>query len=703
LDVENREKRSVGTGVSATGTQADPSNSGDGAFTDGTCERLLTVEELEASIGDWQLSPEEKRQIEGEQGKKDGYNSGRSNPYTRSRTSEAAATSMAERDGTGTVVSRRTSEEVDKDAEVIPMSVQGEPTGVQEESKEAPSELTVAPTTITAPLPPTMTTTTARRARFLEYDGDERIDPRERANERKPVRKYAIRYDLKLALPPTEPADALEALVMVLQKVWKQLKEADKRLVVYPWGNKEAKKLSVLKKVEDLPERVPAIQEYFNRAFPRKAGGVMYVSVYLGHDRSFKEMHSEVDWWLVQEGFGWYKKALQCEKSVVIGWLLYSTIDMDRELLASEIFKATNVQVGLRFRTISVNSKESLSKDQMVGAIHVEIDEENYFGAKARVEDLYKADRESGFPLDIKLRLCPQIQDASDPTTITKFERLRIRQAAFLENVQKTQTGDIAVLDFADEKLGMQTLRQLIMNIRDADGVRVFISVDRHFLGRGFVFQYTSKFANVAPARIRGLLPFLKAKFDKSLHGQLDKCFSRDAVHRALSYRWDEVKGCVVSAADKAVEDLIEWWDLDDEYEFPGTDTTKFELDISAVTKVDDTATAYELFGAGRRGGVNPYDADSVSTMVSRHAKGKTTKQKASGKSTEKEKATATAAANKEEMNEKVKAITVKLRNLEKQLERALMGSTPSRQPGQAEDQEVIEVGDGDASDGSSA
>ena len=91
---------------------------------------------------------------------------------------------------------------------------------------------------------------------------------------------------------------------------------------------------------------------------------------------------------------------------------------------------------------------------------------------------------------------------------ITKFERLRICQAVFLENVQKTQTGDIAVLDFVNEKLGMKMLRQLIMNIRDEDGVRLFISVDRHFLRRGFVFQYTSKFANVAPARIRGLLPF---------------------------------------------------------------------------------------------------------------------------------------------------------------------------------------------------
>ena len=53
------------------------------------------------------------------------------------------------------------------------------------------------------------------------------------------------------------------------------------------------------------------------------------------------------------------------------------------------------------------------------------------------------------------------------------------------------------MLDFVNEKLGMRALRQLIMNIRDEDGVRLFISVDRHFLGRGFVPQYTSKWSNV--------------------------------------------------------------------------------------------------------------------------------------------------------------------------------------------------------------
>ena len=363
-----------------------------------------------------------------------------------------------------------------------------------------------------------------------------------------------MRYNLKLVLPSTEPAGALKALKMVMIDVWQTLKEADKRLVIYPWSNnKESKHLPSLKKADKLPSKVPVIQEYFNRAFPRKAGGTMYVQVFLGHDRPFKELHSEIDWWLAQQGYGWYQKALQCEQSVVIGWLLYLTIDMDRELLAEKILKATGVKVGLRFRTISVNSKQSLSKDQMVAAIHVEIDEKNFYADKGRIEDLYNANQEVDFPLDIKLRLCPQVQDASDPMSMVKFERLRIRQAAFLANIEKTMSGNIGVLDFEDPLLGKTSLRKLIMAIRDDDGVRVFVSVDRHFLGRGFVFQYTSKFANTAPAWIRGLLPYLRSKIATKYHGQLNKCFTTDAVMRALSHVWDKEKGCVVSSADRRI------------------------------------------------------------------------------------------------------------------------------------------------------
>ena len=664
---ENQKNRSVGTEDTVSGTQEVEkivASSGNE-----TTDNFLTVEELESSVEKWLLSPEEQKQFEeGSDSNIGGWLPAKSNRGRRA----SAVTDVEVVDRTTGTVQKVSGQRAHTETIIAPGN------GVEEckISEDGSSNMLKSP---------------PRRARFSERDETAEILRRE--NKRKPGRVSATRYDLKLILPPTDPSDALEALKMVLIEVWEKIKEADKTTIIYPWSNKEAAQFPGLTKTSDLPSTVPAIQEYFNRAFPRKTGGVMYVSVYLGHDRPFKDLHSEIDWWLAQQGYGWYKKALQCEKSVVIGWLLYSTIDMDREILAAEIFKATGVTVGLRFRTISVNSKESLSKDQLVGAIHVEIDERNYFGDKARIEDLYKADREANFPLDIKVRLCPQVQDASDPSSTVKFERLRIRQAAFLANVYKTLSGDIGVLDFVDEKLEGKSLRNLIMNIRDEEGTRIFVSVDRHFLGRGFVFQYTSKFQTLAPAWIRGLLPFLKSQVDQSLHEQLQKCFTMDAIKRSLAYVWDTEKRCVVSAADRLIDDLLEGYDLDEEFEFPDTDTTKFELDITEVKRAGDSG-ASDLFGG--KSGVNPYDMDSVLTMVSRHAK------KAASTTTRIE----TQTKKKKEKAEKtldLKAITVRLRDMEMQLERALNGPNPSPRPGQAKEPEVLDVGDGDGSDDSFA
>jgi hypothetical protein len=66
----------------------------------------------------------------------------------------------------------------------------------------------------------------------------------------------------------------------------------------------------------------------------------------------------------------------------------------------------------------------------------------------------------------------------------------------------------------------------------------------------------------------------------------------------------------VVSAADKVINSLIEDLDLDDEYEFLDTDTSRFELDISAVQM--------EIIPAPRKSAkraTDPNDADSVSTF----------------------------------------------------------------------------------------
>ena len=196
-----------------------------------------------------------------------------------------------------------------------------------------------------------------------------------------------------------------------------------------------------------------------------------------------------------------------------------------------------------------------------------------------------------------------------------------------MANVYSTVNKDIGALDYEDSKMMNCSLRDLIMSIQDQDGVNVFISVDRHFSGSGVLFQYTSRYASAAQARIKGLIPYLKAHLDTMYWEQLLKCFTVDAAVRAASYEWDSVRQCVVSAADKRVDDLLECWDLDEEFEFADTDTAKFEIDISGITTAQETSIANDLFGTNQKG-VNPHDEDSVSTMVERHSEVKSGERK---------------------------------------------------------------------------
>ena len=429
----------------------------------------------------------------------------------------------------------------------------------------------------------------------------------------KPARKHMFRYDIKLDVAPCEAKDSLAALSKVLLDIWTVLRDADKKLVIYPW--KEGSTFPPLQKTKEMPTTLPDIARYFARAFPRKTGGTMYVSVYLGHENPFKKLHDEVSWWFTSHGFGWYLKALQCERSRCIGWLLYSTSDMDKEKLADEIRRTSGVKVGLRVRTISVKSKQLLSKEQMVPAIHIEIDERHYARDKDKISKMYESKKIDGFPLGIKMRLCPQIQDATDPASYKKFDRVRIRQAVFLANVIKTRSWDIGVLDFQDPLLNGRTLRSMIMDIRSTQDPEkhVFISVDKQLQGVGVCYSYTSHFAGEALAWIQGLLCYVKSLYPVAVHGQLEKCFSTDAVTRSASCKWDPVKNCVVSAADTAINAICEDLDLDNEFEFSDTDTSKFELDLSAIQKEGKPAAAAKP----GKSGADPYDADSVSTFQS--------------------------------------------------------------------------------------
>ena len=319
-------------------------------------------------------------------------------------------------------------------------------------------------------------------------------------------------------------------------------------------------------------------------------------------------MHADIKHWLDGESYGWYYKLLQVEKAVCVGWLMYSDLDTNQDLLAEEIFKMCGVKAGIRFRTISVKSSVKLKASQLVKALHVEVDERFLDRDKKRLQALYSAESAGPFPLKRKFRLVPQIQALTSPNSLAKADRSRIRQAAFLANVTRVTNVDIGVLDFFDFSLG-GTLRDLIMSISKQDNPDkgLFVSVDKHFTGQGVMFCFTEDNHDEAKACINGMLPFLQSMLDPNLHVQIEKCFTPEAVLRSASCKWDAENRCVVSIEDAQLSALVENWDeVNIEFSFPDTDVSAYDI-----------GKPEEKTSAKAKAAVKKKDTDSISMFAS--------------------------------------------------------------------------------------
>jgi len=412
----------------------------------------------------------------------------------------------------------------------------------------------------------------------------------EMQTRRCPRRNFIARYDFKILIPPSEGQSTIPTMRSTIQSFWDSIKELDPTLTAYPWKEGAAMEDDDLyPDVTDFEESISEksisnIQIYFDRAVPRKEGGTLYFSAHLAHDISFKTLHNDIKYWMEEDHIrgGWWYKPLQCEKAVCIGWLLYSTQEMDLALLTNELYKTLQVNVGLRYKTIAVKPRTTLTPAQMIKAVHVEIDSKFEETTKETIMLMYNSKRTQGWPLGIKMRLCPERKTISNPKNLTKTDLLRQKQATFLGNVRRIQTTDISVLDYPDPVLNGYSIRDLVMEIRSTTEPfhKLFISVDRHWRGEGVVFQATMKHSSEAESMVTGgMLPYFMAGINSAGHEALKKCFTVGAVKKASKAVWDEEQRCVISQEDNLLNMLFDC-DIDDEYDDAGDDTEPLIIDL---------------------------------------------------------------------------------------------------------------------------
>ena len=169
---------------------------------------------------------------------------------------------------------------------------------------------------------------------------------------------------------------------------------------------------------------------------------------------------------------------LQEEDGVEIGWLLYSTREMDAGALADEIGDVIGVHTGLRWKVIS-NGTKKLSKDNLVRALSIEVSAKKKWVTQTKLLQLYSRSikQPEEYPNGVRLRFVKLKTSSVNHIEKSKIDKLRARQKAFLTSITSISIDKIIQLDYSSQGGKISTLRQMIMNLNSESTTLHFSTV----------------------------------------------------------------------------------------------------------------------------------------------------------------------------------------------------------------------------------
>jgi len=210
----------------------------------------------------------------------------------------------------------------------------------------------------------------------------------------------ATRFDLSFKTEPGSNAPEIgqkkiQELLVACQDY------SDESLTIIPWKESDIGICPLIEEKEDVPKQLSQMKVYLPRFRPSAKGGINYTSIFLGHDCSSIDLLLDISFWISDSGFKLFRKSIQAEASVVLGWFLYGIREINTTNLQDSIENTEgNPQVGLRQMRIrtSVTGKAS-----NIRALGIECDARHEQHVKDCLVELYHSKR-TKWPHGIKLR-----------------------------------------------------------------------------------------------------------------------------------------------------------------------------------------------------------------------------------------------------------------------------------------------------------
>jgi hypothetical protein len=401
-----------------------------------------------------------------------------------------------------------------------------------------------------------------------------------------PRRQFFQRTTWRIDIPGKSESPQ-QGLIEAITEVWTILKEADDKLIIYPWRLRNHGQYKALSGPSKLPNTKELINRYFSDAYFRPHPGSMYVRVFIGSSISEEELGIRTHYFFGasknRTRVAFWKNHLQFEDTIEIGWLFRSTPGMSPETIQKELLAHTGIHAAVRWRMISVvEFKGDLPKNFQVKALHISVRREDGNLAKAKFTKLvFAKHRRSHFIGGSPMRMIPISKDLSTRNQ-SKGLYYCSRQQTFLQEIVIKETFDILQID--NQAIGLQgrTLRDLILEIpiRDAPNRQAFLSADRSFKQSSVRLVYYKKHNSECKSKISTLLPYLIFT-NPSLEKGIRACFTAEANERAKGVKWDNKRKEVITVDDE-IFDCFDDYESDDEE--AQANAKKFIFELSAVT-----------------------------------------------------------------------------------------------------------------------
>ena len=415
----------------------------------------------------------------------------------------------------------------------------------------------------------------------------------EKSNKTTHVHRYQTRVTWKMSIPASN--EPIKKVKEVAQEFLRELAQIDSKIALLPWNDHSSSPPITSK--SKMPDTVTGTHKFLHKLFAPKIGmdTTVYPQVRLGHDKDFQTLREEIHSWVSSYNHGMFYNMLQEEDGTDIGWLLYSTREMDEGALADEIIDTIGVNIGLRWKTIPTGARK-IASNNMVRALVVEVSARQKWDCQSALLLLYSRKMKdiSQYPNGIRLRFVKLKKSGVNQVEKSKMEKLRQRQKEFLQTVTSTTNHDIFQLDYSKNTGKIPTLRQMIMSLTSRSYSPLFHAVDMDWRADGFVFQFSSTLAEEAETAMMTLLPLLEHHFPDC---DVRDNFTQEAKDRSKTMVWDEKRRMIIdTAAGHETEEIEEDENL-----------VGFEFSAEAAESLERPVV--KTFA--------PHDDDSISTLRS--------------------------------------------------------------------------------------